>query len=198
MIKNKVLDIAEEEKLSFEDRFILRYRRYGDYYALLLIVVGAAVAAAVGIGLFENVLLGIALAIASAVVYRICSEDEARKQLGLRVSHECGRITVRKGIACWGDTLVIPDRFEFAVVAKIADRAFDSKKNVDLKAVYLPVSIKHIGENIFGDELSLPEIHFEGTEEQWRSIESHTDLSSAVVFFEAAFPVVPKRRFKKR
>ena len=196
-MKKTVCDV-EEAELPLEDKFILRYRKYEDYYLLLLFVIGVSVAAAIGIGLFENVWLGAALAIVSAMVYKICAEDEARRQLGIRVSHECGRVTVKKGIASWGDTLIVPRKMEFAVVTKIADRAFDSKKNAGLKAVYLPVGVKYIGESVFGESDSLPEIHFEGTEEQWSCIESHTDLSGAVVFFEVTYPVIPKRQLKKK
>ncbi len=197
-MKKKPLAVVEDETLSSTDRFIARYKKYSDYYVLLLSIVGVSVVTALVIALFENVLWGIALAIFSCVVYVLCSKSEAIKQLGISTSHENGRVTVNKAVACYGEEFVIPRKFEFATVSKIADRAFDSEKNDGVRVIYLPVSITYIGESIFGEEDSLPEIHFEGTEAQWRNIEIHTGLSDAVIFFNVPYPLPPRKEKEKK
>ena len=196
-MKKKARGVKEDSTLPPTDRFIARYKNYRDYYILLLVIAGIAVAVATVIALFENVLLGMALALLAWGVYKVCSADEAKKQLGITVSHESGQVLIKKAVACYGEELVIPRRFEFAAVTKIGDRAFDSDKNDGLRIVYLPVGITYVGESVFGEERPLPEIHFEGTEEQWNKIEIHTDLSGAVIFFNVPCPIPPSKRKKK-
>lgn len=197
-MKKKSRAVVEDETLSSTDRFIARYKNYSNYYVLLLSIVGVSVATAIVIALFENVLLGMVLAIFAYAVYALCSKGEARKQLGINASHEKGRITVNKVEACYGEEFVVPQKFEFSIVSKIADRAFDSKKNDGVRVIYLPVSITYIGESIFGEEGPLPEIRFEGTEAQWRNIEIHTGLSDAVIFFNVPYPLPPRKEKVKK
>lgn len=192
-MKKEKHTVVENEDASSTDRFIARYKNYSDYYLILLVIVGVSVATAMVIALFENVLLGIALAVLACVVYQVCSKSEAIKQLGISVTHEKGTVTVSKAVASYGEEFVIPRKFEFATVSRIADRAFDSEKNNGVRVIYLPVGITYIGENIFGDKGSLPEIHFEGTEAQWRNVEKHTELSDAVIFFNVPCPFPPRK-----
>ena len=193
-MKKKAFAVKDDPALPPTDRFIARYKNYRDYYMLLLVIAGIAVAVAIVIALFENVLLGMCLALLAWGIYKVCSADEAKKQLGISVSHESGRVLIKKAVTCYGEELVIPRRFEFAAVTKIGDRAFDSDKNDGLRIVYLPVGITYVGESAFGEERPLPEIHFEGTEEQWNKIEIHTDLSGAVIFFNVPCPTLPSQR----
>ena len=197
-MKKEKLTVVENEGVSSTDRFIARYKNYSDYYLLLLVVVGIAVAAAVVIAILESVLWGIVLAVFAWTVYLICSKAEASKQLGISVTHERGTVTVSRAVACYGEEFVIPRKFEFATVSRIADRAFDNEKNGGVRVIYLPVGITYIGENIFGDETPLLEIHFEGSEAQWQNVEIHTRLSDAVIFFNVPCPFPPrKERVKK-
>ena len=197
-MKKKARSVKEDGDLPSSDRFIARYKNYSDYYILLLTIVGVAVATATVIALFENVLLGMALAILAWAIYVLCSADEAKKQLGICVSHEKGQVVIKKAVSCYGEEFVVPNRFEFATVSKIADKAFDSEKNDGLRVIYLPVSITYIGESVFGEERPLPEIHFEGTEAQWKNVEIHTDLSDAVIFFDIPCPTPTSRGKSKQ
>lgn len=188
--------IKEDASLPSCDRFLARYKNYGDYYVMLLCFIGVSVSVSVAIALFSNVLLGLGLAVLSAIVYAICSVDEAKRQLGLTSSHITGGVHIKTAVACYGDELVIPKRFEFADVTYICDGAFSDEKNSELTAIYLPSTINHLGAHIFGERKVLPEIRFEGTEAQWSKIEKRTDLSEAVVVFDVDHPV-PVKKFKK-
>lgn len=193
-----VSKIKEDASLPSRDRFLAGYKNYGNYYVTLLCFIGASVAVSVGIALFSNVLLGLCLAIFSAIVYVICSVDEAKKQLGITCSHIMGRVHIKTAAAIYGDELVIPKRFELADVTHICDKAFADEKNSELTAVYLPETVTYIGVDIFGGRDVLPEIRFEGTEEQWAKIEKHTDLSCAVIVFGTVHPMPEKKKNERK
>lgn len=55
-----------------------------------------------------------------------------------------------------------------------------------LESIYIPKSIVSIGRNIFWDSNNIPKIYYEGTEEEWNSInidEDNDDLKNAVIQF---------------
>ena len=189
--------VTEDTSLPSRERFLARYKSFGDYYITLLCLVGVSAAAAVGIALFSNILIGLALAVLCAVVYIVCSRDEAKKQLGLSCTHVTGAVHIRSAKAVYGDWLIIPKRFELADVTHICDCAFAGEKNSQLSAVCLPVGITYIGKDVFGNNEQLPEIRFEGTSEQWDKIEKHTDLSGVAVLFCCEHPVLPKKNTSK-
>ena len=141
-----------------------------------------------------------ALAVFAAAVYVICAREEVRKQLGVSISHVRGGVHIIRAVACYGDEFVVPERIELAQVTHISSRAFDDEKNSELQAIYIPAGITYIGESVFGERDILPEIRFEGTEEQWKDIEKHTDFSGAVIFFDVPCPkpVKRERRGKQR
>lgn len=196
-MKKKAPAVKEDSALSPTERFVIGYKKYSNYYVLLLTIVAVSVAVAIGIALFENVLVGMTLCLIACGVYAFCSADEAKKQLGIKASHESGRVIIKNAVACYGEEFVVPGRFEFARVTGIGNKAFDSEKNDGLRVIYLPAGITYIGESIFGKRRPLPNIHFEGTEEQWKSIEIHTDLSDAVIFFDVPFPTACSKKAEK-
>ncbi len=186
-------DGSKNITLSPRQRFLAGYKSYGDYYLLLICLVGACICAAVGIALFFNVLLGLGVGVLCAVVWTVCTSDERKKQLGIVSSHVAGKVHIKSATAAYGEELFIPERLEYARVTAICDCAFSNECNCVLKAVYIPSSITYIGKDIFGERQDLPEIHFDGTRTEWKKIECHTDLSAATLVFSNSHPL-PKRQ----
>ena len=188
-----------EEGMSCEQKYLRRLAGFERFYVGLLALVGVAIAAAIGIAVMSNVLLGVSLALLSASVYVYFVTDELYKQLGLRYKSELGSITVTRASAVYGDTLVIPSRLLYADVTRIADGAFDTPKNTELTRIYIPQSIKYIGAKVLPEVHCVAEILFEGTEEQWSAIEKNGELDGIALSFECDYPVpLPREKMPKK
>ena len=190
---------AEEIFLPPDEEYIKRNLAFREYYRKLLCLVGAIEAAAITLGILWNVLVGVSVAVLGAVIYTVYASDESYKKLGGRYSSGVGGITLTKCRAVYGDTLIIPPSLIGLDVISIGDRAFCvSDKNNDLRIIYLPATLKTVGEDIFESCDSLDEIYFEGSEEEWEKIESRTDLSAYTVTFGAKYPELPKKEKKAK
>ena len=62
----------------------------------------------------------------------------------------------------------------------------------ELKVIYIPCGIRHIGRDIFAEGASF-EIRFEGTAEDWNAIDKQTDMEDMTVVFCADYPRIPKK-----
>lgn len=190
---------AEEMFLPPDEEYIKRALAFREYYRKLLCVVGAIEAAAITLGVLWNVLVGVSVAVLGAVIYTVYASNESYKKLGVRYSSGVGGIALTKCRAVYGDTLIIPPSLIGLDVISIGDHALCvSDKNKDLIIIYLPATLKAVGENIFESCDSLAEIYFEGSEEEWAKIDSRTDLSAYKIIFDAQYPELPKKEKKTK
>lgn len=187
------------EALPPDEEYIKRTLAFRKYYNHLLYITGAIEAVAIALGVLWNVLVGASLAVLGAVIYFVYAADESYKMLGVKYSSGVGGITLTKCRAVYGDTLIIPPSLIGLDTISIGDKAFGmSDKNKDLRIIYLPATLKTVGENIFENCDSLAELYFEGSEEKWKSIDSRTDLSAYKLFFDAKYPELPKKEKKSK
>ena len=187
----------ETQALPPHKEYAKRMAQFNVYYFQLLAIIGAIVILAVVLAVTQSVIVGVSLAVASAVLYKFFTSDEMFKRLGMDYSSVEGGMRVKACRARYGDVMWIPSKLIWFDVIEIGDRAFASEKNAELKRVFFPVSLKKIGEDIFADNTSVSEIFFEGTQEEWEKIEKHTDLSDYKVIFEAKYPPIPKKKKKQ-
>lgn len=195
LIKHKRESSAEGA--SPTELYLERLDEFCRTYLQLVIFIGCVEGIAIVIAVCASVLLGAALAILAAAVYAFIVPDELYKLLGLRYKNENGHITVSRAIAKHGNELVIPSRLMLADVTVIADNAFSSP-NGELKRIFLPRSITHIGKNVLPSDGSVSELCYEGTREEWDKITVETDLSGITLVLEAAYPTLPPRQRKKK
>ena len=187
------------EVLSPDEEYIKRTLAFGEYYRRLLCVAGAIEAAAIALAVLWNVLVGVSIAVLGAVIYFVYASDEAYKKLGVRYVSGVGGITITKCRAVYGDTLIIPPSLIGLDTLSIGDRALCvSDKNKDLRIIYLPATLKTVGEDIFEGCDALEEICFEGSREEWKKIDSRTDFTSYEITFCAEYPKLPKKEKKSR
>ena len=186
-----------EQELSCEERYLRRLAAAERFYLQLVVAVLAACAIAIAIAVITDVLLGVALAVFSAAVYIFFSTDELYKQLGVRYSDLCGRIHITRAVAKYGDTVVIPSRLIWVDVTKISDGAFASEKNSELARIYLPRSIEYIGKDIFGN-IPTPQVLYEGSREEWNSIEGADAIDISCVSFDVVQPRLESKPKKSK
>lgn len=181
-----------------EEQYLKRLNDAHRSYRQLVVACAAVIAAAIFIAVTYQILLGVSLAIFCAGIFLYFSSEEIYKQLGLSYTHECGVIHIIKAIAKYGDTLFIPARFLWADVTHIADEAFASDKNDELRRVYLPKSIQSVGKNIFGAHAVRIEIYYEGSEQEFRLIEGVESLVFGAINFGCAQPTLPQKKSGKK
>lgn len=175
-----------------------RMAKFGTYYTQLLSCIILAVAASVAVAIMQSLMIGVAMAILSAILYVYFTHDEMLKSLGLDYQSVEGGILIRHCKASYGNVMWIPSRLIWFDVISIGDNAFDSEANSELTRVFFPSTLKSIGKNIFDGCPLISEIYFEGSEELWNSIEKGTDFSSYKVIFDAKYPPIPKKKKKQR
>ncbi len=171
-----------------------RLVKFRAYYSQLLITMGILAAISVVIAVAFNLIIGVAIAIATAIIYAFFVSDEMYKKLGIKYTSISGGLKINVSHARYGNVLWIPSNIIGLDVIEIGDRAFLSENNEALSCVFLPSTLKKIGENIFENCSSLTDVHFEGSEKQWRKIENKTDFSALNLKFDAKYPPLPKKK----
>ena len=91
----------------------------------------------------------------------------------------------------------VPQRLMWFDVIEIGDRAFCAKRNAELKKVFLPLTLRRIGKDIFDGCPLIETIYYEGSKEAFDKIESDTDILGYSVIFDAKYPPVAKKKKKK-
>ncbi len=187
----------DDSALSARERYINRLGEFEKYYRTLIVFTFIAVGVGAVVAIFANLFVGAALAVFSAAVYVYFSADEARSALGIRYSNTDGHIVMTRLFCVLGDTVIIPARFIYADVRAIGDGALASKKNAELCALYIPLTVEKIGKDIFGAH-HLPKIFYEGSREQWERISKQTDLDGCEICFECDYPTLPPKEKKHK
>ena len=180
-----------------EEQFLSCLKSFNEYYTQLVCFAFGAIAVAIAIAFFSGILWGIAIAAIVVAVYVYFPTDEAKKQLGIFYTNTQGHIRIDRAKRVFDGCIVIPQRLIYADVTEIGDGAL-AKADDSLERVYIPVSIEHIGKDIFGKAREGVTVHYEGSAEQWESVEKLTDLSSYSVVFECKFPVIPPKKTKPK
>lgn len=179
---------AQPTELSSAEQYLLRLRKFWNFYLALIISIGVACAVSIVVAVVSNVLLGAALAIFSVSVYIYLCSDEMKKMLGLSYSNMRGHIEITKAKPAEDGTLYIPSRLIFTDVTHIGDGAFCGQENTRIQSIYLPLSIEYIGRDVFGDAEELPVIYYEGDRERWESVRKDTPLDGLSVVFDTQMP----------
>lgn len=188
-------ETTAQKKKDPEKLFPLRYEKYNSFY--LLVVLSAAVALGVGIfvAVTDELLWGVGIFFAAIFIYVYFTTSELHEKLGIWYKTDAGRLLVTKCRARYGDVFYIPSRLIFYDVEELCDKAFFSPldKNKELKAVFLPKTLRRIGTDVFASCESLAEIYFEGSEAEWAKIESATSLEGLTVIFDSTLPKKKKQ-----
>ncbi len=183
-------NIPPKNKKDPEKLFPLRYAKYHSFY--LLVVLSAIVALGVGIfvAVSDELLWGVGIFFAGIFIYVYFTSSELHEKLGIWHRTDAGVLLVTKCRARYGDVFYIPSRLLWYDVEELCDNAFLSpaNKNKDLYAVFLPRTIRRIGEDVFASCESLSVIYFEGSEEEWAKIESKTSFEGMEIIFNSSLP----------
>lgn len=187
-------DSPPAKKKDPERLFPLRYKKYNSFY--LLVVLSAIVALGVGIyvAVSDELLWGVGIFFAAIFIYVYFSSSELHEKLGIWHRTDAGILLITKCRQRYGDVFYIPSRLLWYDVEELCDRAFLSpaNKNKELRAVFLPKTIKRIGEDVFASCESLSVIYFEGSEEDFLKIESKTSFEGLEIIFNSALPQIKK------
>ena len=181
-----------EQSLPPKERYLLRLKEFSSFYLMLVTVCAVTYVAAIAIAIILNLLIGVALAIFTAIIYFFFSTQEPKRYLGISCKLCAGRIHITHLEAAYGDTAYVPSRLMWADVTKIDDGALASDENASISSLYLPSSIELIGKDIFGNNPTRPVIYYEGTLEEWEKISTQTDLSKLLVVPLSTMPVLRK------
>ena len=199
--KNSVGESAEIEIREYsEQEFLSDLKWTGKAYLLLVISAAALVAAAIALAVLWKVSYGLLLAIIIVLGYISLSGNILYSRLGFSYDSTQGALRIKDVYGKNRDQVFVPRRLFWLDVSEIGDRAFCHSSSTKITTVYLPSTLKTIGENVFEGCESLCRICFEGSEEEWESIEKKTSLEGIEILFsqEIAYPVKQKKQKKAK
>ena len=190
---------AEKPVVSPRVQFAKRVDKFSKFYLFLLCIIGGGAALAIAIAVVKDVVIGGAIGIITALVYKYFVNDELNKSFGVsyRSAEEQGVVVTRARVR-YGDEYWIPKRLMYMDVTEVDDKAFRAAKNSSLKTVHLPKTLKRIGKDIFDGCASLECICFEGDEMAWDEIVKETDLDIYEISFGVAYPRIKKKNVKNK
>ena len=199
--KNSVGESAEVETREYsEQEFLSDLKWTGKAYLLLVISAAALAAAAIALAVLWKVSYGLLLAIIIVLGYISLSGNILYSRLGFSYDSTQGALRIKDVYGKNRDQVFLPRRLFWLDVSEIGDRAFCHSSSAKITTVYLPRTLKSIGENVFEGCESLCRICFEGSEEEWESIEKKTSLEGIEILFsqEIAYPVKQKKQKKAK
>ena len=199
--KKSVDESAEVETREYsEQEFLSDLKWTGKAYLLLVIAAAALVAAAIALAVLWKVSYGLLLAIIIVLGYISLSGNILYSRLGFSYDSTHGALRIKDVYGKNRDQVFLPRRLFWLDVCEIGDRAFCHASSAKITTVYLPSTLKTIGENVFEGCESLCRICFEGSEEEWESIEKKTSLEGIEILFsqEIAYPVKQKKQKKAK
>jgi len=188
----------EEKKQDPFLLFPMRYAKFCSFYQGVVLISFAGIIAAICSAIYGTLLWGAIFGAASIFFYFTFTSNELIERLGLSYKTKTGSLEITYCRRKYGDVFFIPSKLVWYDVERIGDNAFRSEKNAELLEIYIPKSIKSIGKDILGGCRDLTAIRYEGSEEEWNSIESETDFSGVNVTFNAVFPAIPQKEKDKR
>ena len=182
-----------EARRDAEKAYLTRLDTFRSGYLRLVVAVFIGALAGIALAIHMNLWLGIGVAVFAATAYVYFASSDCRRLLGIVYKNENGSIIIEQALLRRGSTVVIPDRLIWADVTELADKVFVSSRNAALCRVYIPKSIKRMGENLLGEDGKTVTFLYEGSPEEWEEIEKQTDLSGCTVVFNVPFPRLPKK-----
>ena len=199
--EKSVGESAEIEIREYSEQDFLSDLKWTDRsYLLLVVAAGALVAAAIALAVLWRVFFGLMLAIIIVLGYIALTGNILYSRLGFSYDSLPGALRIKDVYGKNRDQVFLPRRLFWLDVSEIGDRAFCHSSSARITTVYLPSTLKTIGENVFEGCESLCRICFEGSEEEWESIEKKTSLEGIEILFlqEIAYPVKPKKPKKAK
>ena len=199
--KKSVDESAEVETREYSEQdFLSDLEWTGKTYLLLVISAAVLAAAAIALAVLWKVFYGLLFAIIVALVYTVAASNILYSRLGFSYDSTQGELRIKDVYGKNRDQVFLPRRLFWLDVCEIGDRAFCHASSAKITTVYLPSTLKTIGENVFEGCESLCRICFEGTKEEWESIEKKTSLEGIEILFsqEIAYPVKQKKQKKAK
>ena len=189
--EEKTEKIEEPNKTGAGDCLKCRLKSFSESYLNLVVGVGLLLAVAIWLGVKVHVLAGMGLATVAVCIYAICVEDGLRKKLGVAYTRVTGGVSLTvvdpKCKTKWDKTQrQIPARVMWLDVVALGGRTKKQKADADVVTLYLPVSVKKIEKDALDGMISLRELVYDGTEEQWNEVEKLADLSSLEIKIQNA------------
>jgi hypothetical protein len=196
-----VSEAAEEVAKEYSEQDFLSDLKWTNKAYLVTVIVGAVlVAAAIAVAVIWQVFYGLMLAIMVVIAYIGATGKILYSRLGFSYDSLPGALKIKDVYGKDREQVFVPRRLFWLEVSEIGDKAFCHRSSAKLTTVYLPRTLKTIGENAFEGCDSLCRICFEGSEREWESIEKNTSFEGIEILFgqEIAYPVKEKKPKKQK
>lgn len=199
--KSEATEAAEEVAKEYSEQDFLSDLKWTDKAYLVTVIVAAVlVAAAIAVAVIWQVFYGLMLAIMVVIAYIGATGKILYSRLGFSYDSLPGALKIKDVYGKDREQVFVPRRLFWLDVSEIGDKAFCHRSSAKLTTVYLPRTLKTIGENAFEGCDSLCRICFEGSEREWERIEKNTSFEGIEILFgqEIAYPEKPKKPKKQK
>ncbi len=165
--EKNLLSVEAEANLSPDVRYACRLHRFHRFYWTLVTVAGIVCALSVIIAVIANVLVGLCMAVCTAVIYHHSKKRALSRILGLVCTATENGLCIQSASAMGEETLYLPTHLMGMRVRALGSTPFACEGNDALKAVC-----------------------FFGSCEEWDGIATETDLSGLTVACDGPCPDV--------
>ncbi len=190
-------DIPSSQQANRE--FIDNLKSVNSSYLAIVIISAAIAAAGITVAVLWYVSAGLALAILAILFYMYATKSLLSGRLGISYKSSTGRLCISKLCTNGKQELWIPSRLLWLDVTEISNRVFTPEDAASVKILHLPKALLSIGKYAFEDCNALQHIYFEGSEQEWASIELNCDLEGIELhFLDNSIFSVPKTEKKSK
>lgn len=193
-------ETAKEIKEYTEQEFLSDLKRMNEQYRTTVILVGAFILCATVTAVAWKVSYGLMIALIGVIMYIGAVGQLLYRRLGLSYVSLAGSLRVSEIYGKDRDSAYIPKRLLWLEVSELGARASAHASSAEVRTLYLPATLKRIGEGALDGFSSLSLICFEGSEEEWSAIEgAYVPKGAEIEFGRAvAYPEKPKKEKKQK
>ena len=158
-----------------------RLRGFENFYLFLVIGCGFLFAASIAVAVYAKVSYGVLAAVLTALIYRYCLGDELKKQLGLSQRRVADGLAITVVTRVNDETVIsLPERLLWLDVVEFCGALDGAGKGI--VELELPATLQRIASDALLQIPDLQTIRFDGTAEQWESVQK-PDLSKYQIVF---------------
>ena len=181
--KAKAEPVCEQEELCAQQKFLNSLKAAESAYVYVLVISGILLGGAISIAVLFDVFAGLAVGIASVILYMLLTKNILDRTLGLSYTSNAGSVTITAVKGKGREEIFIPSSLIRTTVAELGAHALSDESCSCIKVLHLPSTLTEIGAFAFDGCPSLKQICFEGSESEWEKIDCRSDISKYEITF---------------
>lgn len=187
-MKNEQENIENSVVSTPEEIFVRKLEKFDSFYLQLVVLCAVVAAATVAVSIIANALVGLAVAVALALIYAYFSRDELKRSLGVVCTVNNASLRITQLTSAIETDAFVPSRIMWYDVTEIAHGVLENEKIQGVERLHIPSTVKRIEKGAFDGCDSLQALLFACGEDELEKMSVEEDLSRFTLKFGVPFP----------